>query len=223
MSVWRLSVIGRVFRLSCSLLISVVCIPRCLMGLFRSPLYCNCPVPIIHKETRLVLVVQRFWPPEVITSPTCYICYIFQLSKENPLIHPHALSAGLVQGGVLLAWTELLLEKTCTSMLQPWLDVGVWTWEVAWADVRRGHSVQRMKLIQVWNNKTEADPQSIVDSQISRLFGVAAGQDTCCLQFECYNVERARWQTEIIIKHLECQLPSYLESELNNSHHSTVQ
>ena len=45
---WRLLVIGGVFRLSCSLLISVACIPvlprpRRLMGLFRSPLSCNCP------------------------------------------------------------------------------------------------------------------------------------------------------------------------------------
>ena len=82
MFVWRLSVIGGVFRLSCSLLISVVCIPvlprpRCLLGLFRSPLSCNCPIPIIHKEPRLVFVVQWFWPPEVITSPTWYICYIY--------------------------------------------------------------------------------------------------------------------------------------------------
>jgi len=51
--------------------------PSRLKGLFRIPLSCNRPVPIIHKEPRLVLVVQWFWPPEVITSPTCYICYIY--------------------------------------------------------------------------------------------------------------------------------------------------
>jgi len=48
---------GGVFRLSCSLLISVVCIPVLprpshLKGLFRSPLSCNHPVPIIHEESQ---------------------------------------------------------------------------------------------------------------------------------------------------------------------------
>ena len=73
MFVWRLS--AGVFRLSCSLLISVVCIPvlprpRRLKGLFRSPLSCNHPNYSQRTKT-------CFWPPEVITSPTCYICYIY--------------------------------------------------------------------------------------------------------------------------------------------------
>ena len=70
-----------VFRLSCSLLISAVGIPvlprpSCLRILFRNPLSCTRPVPITHKEPRLVWVVPWFWPPEVRTSPTCYIGYI---------------------------------------------------------------------------------------------------------------------------------------------------
>ena len=79
MFVWHLS--AGVFRLSCSLLISVVCIPvlprpRHLKGLFRSPLSCN--RPNYSQSTKTC-----FWPPEVITSPTCYICYIYSYHGEK--------------------------------------------------------------------------------------------------------------------------------------------
>ena len=79
MFVWRLS--AGVFRLSCSLLISVVCIPvlprpRRLKGLFRSPLFCNRPNYSQRTKT-------CFWPPEVITSPTCYICYIYSYQYSS--------------------------------------------------------------------------------------------------------------------------------------------
>jgi len=89
MFVWRLSVISGVFRLSCSLFLSVVCTPvlprpRRLKGLFRSPFSCN--RPNYSQRTKTHFGCAMILTLEVITSPTCYICYMYSYHCKNTLL-----------------------------------------------------------------------------------------------------------------------------------------
>lgn len=116
------------------------------------------------KETCLIWVLSKAVCPWLCLSK-CFGSEWWYGFVETPLICPQVLSAGLVQGGVLLGMGWIALEKTYTSMLQPWVHRGVWTREMAWGtDVRRGHSVQRVRLTQVWNNKIEAELWSFLGS-----------------------------------------------------------
>ena len=65
-----------------------------LKGIIQESLTLQPSRPNYSQRTKIVLVVQWFWPPEVVTSPTWCICYIYSYQYNKAKEYPACRTSG---------------------------------------------------------------------------------------------------------------------------------